>query len=671
MTAAADPSSLLTSTNSHYPGNRPPLAPSPLLKLPLGNVRPKGWLRHQLALMVDGLHGRLGELSEFLKPDNGWFGTQNPGWEEQPYWLRGFYPLAVLTGDERCLASSTQWIEAVLTHQDADGYFGAPFQKTMTRRSGRPFPDLWPHMVMLDVVIQHYEWTGDARVLPFMTRFFAYCRGLPDDLFMPVLASDEPESHAEEFGSWHSLVQHSRAGDMLPHIYWLYSRTGDAWLLELATRFFERIRPPEDEWLDHHIVHFTQRFQYPGAYSALSRDPRHMALTEYWYAQHMLTWGQQPRGIFGADERIRPGKVDPRQAFETCGCVEFAKSFYLLGRLTGNPLYADRTEDVMLNHYPATHTPDLKGLHYLTASNQPQLDASTDHDYFNNRRQIDYSPYLYRCCRHNAAMGWPWYAQNLWQASADNGLAVWLYGASDVTAVVGEGTHVTLHEETGYPFDTAVGITVETPKTCTFPLHLRVPRWCTRFAVRLNGRAVDAHPDPGAFVRIERAWSDGDVVDIEMPAEVSLTTWPRTGSVTVDRGPLSYSVRIEEEWRRCGGTDEWPEWEVFPKSAWNYGLVIDEDGPVSAPANVKAVASQPWTIESAPVELKARARRVPGWELGDDQTVGPLPESPAATSGPEETITLIPMGCARLRMSCLPVAAGGPAGAPPGGEPVR
>ncbi|MFZ2653756.1 MAG: beta-L-arabinofuranosidase domain-containing protein [Victivallales bacterium] len=124
------------------------------------------------------------------------------------------------------------------------------------------------------------------------------------------------------------------------------------------------------------MVHFTQRFQYPGVYYALSHDRRHLELTEYWYAQHMGTWGQQPRGIFGADEQVRPGKVDPRQGFETCGMTEFAKSFYLLGQISGDPIYADRTEDIMLNHFPASQAPDLKGLHYLTASNMPQIDRS-------------------------------------------------------------------------------------------------------------------------------------------------------------------------------------------------------------------------------------------------------------------------------------------------------
>lgn len=641
--------------NDHYNSNRAPLMPNPLGKLPLGSIRAFGWLKHQLDLMADGMHGRLEELSSYLKPDSGWFGTKKQGWEEQPYWLRGFYPLSILTNNERCLASSKKWIEAVLTSQDVDGYFGAPYHKTITGKTGRSFPDLWPHMIMLDVVIQHHEYTNDDRVVPFVKAFFEFCRNLPDDQFLPTFVWTDSERYAEEFGDSKTKIQHTRAGDMIPHIYWLYNRTGDSWLLDLATRFFEHIKPEPDEWLDHHIVNFTQRFQYPGVYYALSGNARHLALTEYWYAQHMGTWGQQPRGIFAADELIWPGKVDPRQGFETCGLVEFAKSFYLLGRTTGNPLYADRTEDIMLNQYPPSHTPDLKALHYLTASNQPQLDCSGQHDYYNKGHQIDYSPHLYRCCQHNAAMGWPWYVQNLWQTSSDNGLATWLYSASEVSAVVGDGTKVVLHSKTDYPFNTNVDITIKTSGNCAFPLYLRVPRWCSRFTPRVNGKALDVQPETGSFVRIERTWSDGDVINIDMPVEVSMTTWPRNGSVTVDRGPLSYSLRIKEKWKRCGGNNKWPEWEVLAKTPWNYGLVINDNSPIINAVNVKSVGLQPWTVESAPIELKANAKRIPGWKIGNDQTVEKLPQSPVNSGKQEKEITLIPMGCARLRITSFPV----------------
>ncbi len=638
-----------SNANDYYCSNRPPLLPSPLVRLPLGSVKPRGWLLHQLELMAEGMTGRLSELSDFLRPENGWFGGDEPGWEEQPYWLRGFYDLAALLGRDDLLAEAKRWIEATISSQDEDGYFGARFHRGHQVDDGRKVPDLWPHMVMLDAIISHHEHTGDDRVIPMMTRFFEFCRDLPDDLFIPPVSGGET--------GWKLLVQHSRAGDMVPHVHWLYNHTGAPWLPDLASRFFSRIAPPEDEWLDRHIVHFTQRFSYPGLYYAQSRARWHLAATEYWYAQHMATWGQQPRGIFGADERVRTGKTDPRQAIETCGMVEFAKSFYMLGRITGDPVYADRCEDVMLNHFPAAQTPDLKALHYLTASNQPQLDASEEHDYYNKGHQIDYSPWRYRCCQHNVAMGWPWYAKNLWQATADNGLAAWLYAASQVAARVGtQGTEVTIAEETDYPFSGAVRLTITADERVAFPLYLRVPRWVTAVHLEVCGEGLDVEAEPGTYLRIDRAWSPGDTVEMEMGMEISLTEWPRTGAVTVDRGPLSYSVRIGERWQRCGGTDEWPEWEVLPTSPWNYGLVVDRDNP-SQSLRLKAsepVADQPWTVDASPLEIEARGRRIRGWGL-TDETVDPVPRSPVRSAEPEEAVTLIPLGCARLRMSCLPV----------------
>ncbi len=643
------------SSNSFYTTNCAPLQPSPLVKLPLGQVQPRGWLRHQLDLMAEGMTGHLEEISIFLEPSNGWFGGQNMGWEEQPYWFRGFHNLAVLTGDERLLTEARRWIEAILGSQDTDGYFGAPYHKHLEGKNGQVCPDLWPHMIMLDAVISHYEHTHDERVVPFMTRFFAYCRDLPDEQFLPVITHG-----GREFGDWRVWWQTRRAGDFLPQIYWLFNQTADAWLLDLAAKVYQRIDPAPDEWLDHHVVNFTQRFRYAGNHYVQSGMPWHLDQTEYWYRQHMDTWGQQPRGIFGADENIRPGAVDPRQGFETCGMVEFAKSFHILGRVTGDTIWADRTEDILLNHFPAASTPDLKGLHYLTASNQPQLDASEHHEYDNKGRMISYSPHDYRCCQHNVAMGWPYYAENLWQASADDGLVAWLYAASTVTARVGRaGQTISLEEETNYPFSGNVVLKVTQAENVMFPLYLRVPGWCADFHVKINGEAVDLSSlgdISGLIVRIERTWSTGDVVVLDMAMQITLTEWPRTGSVSVDRGPLTYSLRIGETWRRCGGSDTWPEWEVIPTSAWNYGLILDREQPqdsLHVARIAETIADQPWALDAAPIEIKARGKRIAQWNL-ENETVRPLQPSPVRSDEPEEELTLIPLGCARLRIACFP-----------------
>jgi hypothetical protein len=629
--------------------NRAPLRPNPLAKLPLGSVRANGWIRHQLDLMAAGQVGRLREISAFLADDNGWFGTEKDGWEEQPYWFRGFHNLGVLIGDARIRAESARWIEAMISTAHSDGYFGPPAMKRVVGENGSVVVDLWPHMVMLDALRSHWEATRDGRVIELMTRFFAFCRDIPEEQFVP--------SWIDGFGNWRPFIQWTRSGDMLPHIHWLYNITGDEWLLPVATRFHDHVEPPGEKWLHKHVVHFTQRFREPGNYFAQSNDPKHLAETEYWYDMHMAEWGQQPGGAFGADENIREGKTDPKQGTETCAFAEFNKSFFILGQITGQSMYADRAEDIQFNSFPASQTPDLKALHYLTAGNQPQLDASGNHDYQNRGRQINYSPHDYRCCQHNVAMGWPYFVEHMWMAAAGDGLCAWMYGPCEVTAKIGAGHEVTIVEKTTYPFDTSVRMTLSMKQDTAFPLYLRVPKWCNGFTVTLNGRRIRVDAEPGKYVLIEREWSDGDVIEIEMPVELSTRVWQKHGgALTVDRGPLTYSLRIGEDWRKMdSGTEEWPEWEVFPTSPWNYGLIPGSVEFVSA----KPVADQPWTLENAPIALRAKGKRIPNWQL-IDETITDLQPGPIRSDQPKEEITLIPMGCARLRLTCFPAIGEGP-----------
>ena len=638
--------------------NRSPLLPAPLLKLPLGSIQPRGWLAHQLALMADGMVGRLPELSGALEAGPAaWSAGESRRWEQMQYWLRGAYPLAVLTGRDDLLQLTGAWAEAVLASQDEDGYFGEQWAKTLVY-DGRPYCDHWGQNLLLDTLVLHHEYTGDERVPPLMTRYFRFMHGLADGDLLPAVTDT---SVRNGLYLWYSR---QRAGDLLPNIHWLYNRTGDGWLLELASRIVPHTMQATDEWLEHHVVNFVQRFRYLAGYYPQSGQRWHLDSAEYWYRQHLLTWGQMPRGVFAADERIRSNCTDPRQAFETCAMVEAAKSFYLLGRITGLTRYADRCEDMLFNHFPAAQTPDLKGLHYLTAPNMPCLDDGEHHEFRNQGKQLSYSPHeCYHCCQHNHGMGWPWYAANLWQASADEGLVAWSYAASRVTARVGAaGAAIAIEADTSYPFEGAVRLALQcNGPPVEFPLYLRVPGWCNGFGATVNGTAVHATPTPGQYVRIERSWSDGDAVRVELPMRVGLSQWPRNGAVTVDRGPLSYSVRIEEDWQRCGGTDEWPEWEVMPTTPWNYGLVIDRNRPEESLVAVASgrVAAQPWTVDDAPIEIRARARRIPGWRL-ENATVQELRPSPIRSPEPDEEIRLIPMGCARLRMSCLPTIEDGP-----------
>jgi hypothetical protein len=629
--------------NQHYPSNRPPLAVSPLVKLPVGAIEPRGWLMAQLELMRDGFTGRLSELSPFLGDESGWMTLKGKGWEEMPYWLKGYGDLAYLLKDSAMRKETERWLLQAFKSQARDGYFGPA--------DNRGANDLWPNMVMLSALQSFYEATGDRRVLSLMSRYFQYEFHLPAEELLP--------------GSWQKL----RGGENLESVYWLYNRTGESFLLDLARRLFTRtsdwtspiLTPARDrdgvESSFYHGVNIAMGFREPAIYYQQSRDRGLFAAVERNYRQVMDGYGRQPGGMFGADENIRPGKNDPRQGAETCTMVEFMASFESLLRITGETIWSDRAEEVAFNSLPASMTPDLKALHYLTAANLVSCDSSSEHDFQNTGTLVSFDPRSYRCCQHNVAFGWPYFAEHLWMATADNGLAATLYAPSEVRAKVAEGAEVAISEETAYPFEDQVRLTVSSDRPVAFPLYLRLPGWAKTARIVLNGHPVDGDFSGGRYVVLRRTWRHGDQLRIEFAPEIEIVSWPTIGgAVSVRRGPLWYALKIGEKWQRYGGTEDWPANEILATTPWNYGLVLEDPGqaPSVSLASRRMPPFQPFEPGASPVVLKAKARRVPDWKE-DGRMVGLVPASPAQGDGPVEEVELIPMGCARLRISVFPV----------------
>jgi DUF1680 family protein len=629
-----------------------------LNKLPAGSVRPEGWLRHQLELMAQGLTGRLPEISPYCRFDgNAWASVKGEGqawWEELPYWLRGYTALAFALQNERMIDEARRWINAMLASQRADGYFGPRANLSADYAEARylphPSPDLWPNMVALFPLRTYYEATGDERILRFMTEYFRWQAKLPLPEFLP--------------GRWSQW----RAGDNLDSIFWLYNRTGEPWLLDLARVTHER----SQDWVGGiprwHGVGLAQGFREPAQFFQLTHDVRYLQATEDDYRAIYSTYGQVPGGMYGADEVARPGFTDARQGTETCSIVEMMRSAQMLARITGNPVWADRCEDAAFNSLPAAFTPDLKALHYLTSPNQIQLDRTSKAPFISNGgEQFPYNPHEYRCCQHNSGIGWPFFSENLWMASETGGLAAVLYAPSRLTAKVGRGSTVTITETTAYPFGDRVDLAISLSASTEFPLLLRIPGWCKSPAVAINGKPVRLPTTPRGWILIERAWRNGDRVTIEFPADVRLTVWESNRkSVSISRGALTFSLKIGERWQRYGGTDDWPAHEVYPSTPWNYGLILDSEGRPEGLRVVKSDSTplQPFQLDQAPIRLFARARRIPSWIAEDNGLVGEVPLSPTLSHEPIEEIPLIPMGAARLRVSAFPVAGHGPEAKP-------
>ncbi|MDO4557486.1 MAG: glycoside hydrolase family 127 protein [Planctomycetia bacterium] len=659
-TCVSGPSPAPTGVEPLYIGNRAPLKASPFVKLPVGAIRAHGWLGRYLELQRDGLTGQLGQISDWLdREDNAWLSTGGShGWEEVPYWLRGYGNLAYLLDDEEMIAETELWVRAILNSQREDGFFG-PGDPDAEKGT-----DIWPNMLALFIVQSYHEHTGDPAVIEFMTRYFRWAESCPEEKFLRTY--------------W----ENSRAGDMLYSCFWLYNRTGDDFLLKVAQKIHENTADwsQQSSLPNWHNVNIAQCFREPAIWWMLSGDESHRnaAYNNFWLVR--ACYGQVPGGMFGSDENCRMGYIDPRQGVETCGMAEQMSSDTMLVRITGDPSWADNCEDVAFNTYPAAFMPDFRSLRYITCPNQVVSDSRNHSPGIQNAGPfMMMNPFSSRCCQHNHTHGWPYYVENLWMATSDRGIAAILYAASEVTAEVADGTKVTISGETHYPFEEQIAMRISTPEDVCFPLYLRVPAWCDGMSVQINGSDVNCEngpPEPVSYFRISRTWKDGDLVTVKLPMKLKLRTWQQNrNSVSIDYGPLTFSLKIDERYERCSSTQtamgdshwqkdadesQWPSYEIYADSAWNYGLNVGDD----ADAFLETITIQrrewphdqfPWTPDATPITMTTIGTEIPQWTIDQYGLCAPIPPEHTITTGPSKTIELIPMGAARLRISAFPV----------------
>ena len=651
--------------NSYYVSNKKPLQPLVFIKLPVGAIKPEGWILKYLELQRDGLTGKLGEISAWLeKKNNAWFsgtGKGDHGWEEVPYWLKGYGDMGYILNDKSIIDETKSWLEKVFQSQRADGFFGPGEVVRNKDNKIVKIPDLWPNMIMLFCLQSYYEYSNDKRVIPFMAKYFKWQATVPDSLLLKTY--------------W----ENSRGGDNLYSIYWLYDHTGEKSLLDLGTKIFKNTADwnQKNNLPNWHNVNIAQSFREPATYYMQTKDSSLLNATYNDFHLVRNIYGQVPGGMFGADEDARKGYTDPRQAVETCGMVEQMASDEILSGITGDPMWADNCEDVAFNTYPAAVMPDFKGLRYLTAPNMVVSDSKNHSPGIENSGPfLTMNPFSSRCCQHNHSQGWPYYEEHLWMATPDNGIAAMMYNSSEVTSKVGnvKGKTVTLKQTTHYPFDENIKIEVNASSPVSFPLYLRIPRWCKDAKVTINGNQVKVNATASSYIRLENKWKQGDVIELMLPMKLALKLWTENkNSVSVNYGPLTFSLKIDEyyqkvnskesaigdsKWQPDADQTKWPAYNIYPASMWNYGLALNDKSLSEQFEIIKKPwpeSNFPFTQKDVPLLIKAKGKLIPEWTLDKYGLCGVLPESPVAVHTKEETIELIPMGAARLRISAFPV----------------
>ena len=647
-------------------------------ELPLGSIKPEGWVREMLVRQRDGITAALDRTyPQVMGPDNAWIGGEKDSWERGPYWIDGLLPMAWLLDDDALKAKARMWVEHILDSQRPDGQFG-PIEDHPNTPGVQCTKSLdwWPRMVALKILMQYYNATRDERVVSFLTNYFRY-----------QLAT------LEEFplGHW-SYWGRLRQCDNQIAVLWLYGKTGEKWLLDLAEilhsqgfDFMKMFTQSEDFGKDGsiHCVNLAQGIKEPVVYSQISGDRKYLDATLEAFEKLKVHDGFA-NGMYGGDEALHGN--NPTQGVELCSIVEMMFSLEQMFQISGDCFFADRLEKVAFNALPTQMSDDFKLHQYYQQPNQVNLQKGE----LNFDCQQDGTGHLfgfltgYPCCLSNLHQGWPKFAQNLWLATKDGGLAAYVYSPSSVTATLG-GKKVTVREVTRYPFEDEIRLEISIEggrkAKAEFPLELRIPSWSEGACVCVNGLTTNG-TIPGRIERISREWQNGDVVTISLPACFKTDRWYEN-SVSIERGPLVYALRLTENWEKKEfqenefsypwkhGTDYW---EVTTPDPWNYALldadVKDQFKETEVIVNREKLDGSDfyWNLEQCPISIEVRGTRVKTWQLYGGQA-GPLPFTPWARVGtgnntpniktaPEdvETLTLIPYGCTTLRISEFPLA---------------
>ena len=670
-------------SDSLYTNNKAPLLENKYMALPLGSIKAGGWLKKQLEIQAEGLSGHLDVYyPEVVGSRNGWLGGDGDGWERGPYWIDGLLPLAHILDDDSLKAKAQPWIEWALNSQTEEGYFGpVPFKEKPAHIEGLQRDmrkDWWPKMVMLKIFQQYYSATNDQRVIDVMTKYFHY------------QLRELKKTPLDHYTFW----ANRRGGDNMMSVYWLYNITEDKALLELGELLNEQTFPWTTVFLNEdydfnsenaepwsyfevkypfdslqiaklnlrqkghfHTVNVSQGIKQPLIYSQVHNNPKYLEGVKKAFFD-LKKYHGQAQGMFGGDEPLHG--ADPTQGVELCSIVELMYSLEVMTEISGDLDFVEHLERIAFNALPTQATDDYMERQYFQSANQIKVSQeirnfyqSDDHDGTNNVFGLTTG---YPCCTTNMHQGWPKFVQNLWYATNDNGVAALMYSPSVVTIKVGKGQEVTITEETRYPFNGNIKFTVNTKSDIEFPFEFRIPTWTEGATVLINGKIEKDNLSAG-LESIKRTWKDGDTMELVFPMEITNSRWFEF-TATVERGPLVYALKIDEEWKDVKSDGRYKEWkEVHPKSEWNYALIEGDLKNMKDHFKIQENdwnENNPWSLKNAPLQINGYGAVVKDWEENRGMPL-PLPYSPRPIEKEIKPIKLIPYGCTTLRITEFPV----------------
>lgn len=591
-------------------------------------IKPQGWLKRQLEIQANGLSGNLDKVWRDVR-DSAWIGGDAEGWERVPYWLDGFIPLAYLLENEDLIARAKKYMDAILSFQKPSGWI-CPCEDALI-----PTYDTWAVQLISKVMVVYYDCSGDERIPEALYRVLKNYHEL-------LRAGTVSLFHWGKYRWFEAFIA----------ISFLLKRYNEPWLLDLARilkeqgadygKMTELWKKPLFKWtFDTHIVNIAMMLKYEALSCAvLGNDYTDIAeelvtvLSEY---------NGTPVGLFTGDECL--SGLSPIQGTELCAVAEQMYSYEWLFACTGDSKWAERLELLAFNALPATISDDMWAHQYDQLSNQiacQKLPARSLFGTNNSSAHLFGLEPNFGCCTANFNQAWPKLA-----------LSAFMYRDDTVISAIPLPSALKTDEmsvvlKTNYPFENKFEYTVETKKD--MHLQVRVPSFAKNLTVNQKASA------PCEVLDFEILAGQSAQIEIEFDTLPTMVLRPYTLR-TVKCGSLVFSVPVKYEkkiveYEKNGVERKFPycDYEYIPQSDWSYAYASP-----FVKLEKRTVSDVPFSSENPPVVIKAEVKKIAwGFERGYDSVCAKLPES-TTPLGEAETIELYPYGCAKLRMTELPL----------------
>jgi DUF1680 family protein len=462
-------------------------------------------------------------------------------WLEAAAWEQGREPSAALA------ALLDTAIELVAAAQGADGYVNSYFTAAEPGRRWTDFAqghELYCLGHLAQAAVAHHRATGDGRLLAITRRFADYV----DGLLGPGKRVAVP-GHPEIETALVELYRETREGRYLDLARFFLDERGRGLVgpgrYGSAAYYQDRVPVREATELEGHAV--RQLYLTAGVtdvYLETGEPALLAAVRRQWddlvRRKLYLTGAAGARHL--AESFGHPYELPSDLAYgETCAAIGSLMWSWRMLLATGEGRFADLVERTLYNGVLGGVSLDGERYFYVNP-----LASDGREERISRGGCVRREWHQVACCPPNvmrliASLGH-------YVATRDgSGLQVHQYVAGRIATALAPGRAVALRVETAYPWDGAVRFRVEASDGRPWTLALRVPAWCAGAAVRAAGRPAAAAPDASGYLRLERTWAPGDVVELDLsmaPRLVEPHPWIEgaRGCVAIERGPLVYCL---------------------------------------------------------------------------------------------------------------------------------